>query len=125
MKDDVLRTPEMLAQYFKHLDEVGTRKSLTELPKLWVSPLWFIAENGFPYDRIAAKHDLLIPVRVFADDWHMTFEERQELMMLKKQFSETGEYDSVFENVAHRRTVHNHYHLHLIKYKAITDYKHE
>lgn len=111
----------MLEKYFAELDRREMR-DFAHLEIVWEAGLWFIAKNEFPYDKIAERHHLLIPVRTFENDWEMTHQEREELMGLKRSFAGSKEYDAIQENVAHRRSVPRHYHLHLIKYKNITDY---
>lgn len=112
----------MLDKYFAHLDTAREDFSFLKLEQLWSSQFWFIVNNEFPYDKVATTHHLLVPFRVFQDDWEMTHAEREELMGLKRSFAGSKEYDAMQENIAHRRSVPRHYHLHLIKYKNITDY---
>ena len=85
---------------------------------------WFIGKNDFPYDLIASKHDLLVPFRVFADADDMGNAERSELAQIKARLAKTKEYDTVMENIPHSRTVKGHYHLHLLKFRELTDFNH-
>lgn len=112
----------MLQRYFADLEKRKGVKNMLHMEALWQGEHWFIARNEYPYDRVAAKHDLLIPIRVFAEGDEMTIPEIVELNVIKRKLA--GDYDSVMENTHRRRTVRGHYHLHLIKYKHITDYNH-
>lgn len=122
MENDVLRSKETLERYFKYLDENVRTPDLRDLPMIFGGNKWVIVKNGFPYDKIASVHHLLVPLRAFTEDIDMTQDERDELASIKRRIGEEKLYDVVMENVAHRRTVPAHYHLHLIKYKDITNY---
>lgn len=120
---DVLRSEEVQEAYMKERSVHGkfTPDFFQEKDgKEYI--YWRLIENDFPYDLIAEKHFLLSPRRNFANDWEMSDEERQELFDIKKQIAETLEFDSIYENVPHNRTLPGHYHLHLVKYKYVTDF---
>ena len=122
MESDTLRSGEMLEKYFAQLDSLKQVKNLLHLEALWSGEFWFIAANEFPYDMIAETHHLLVPHRVFAEAWEMTIPEIVELNKIKERVG--MDYDSINENTHKRRSVGRHYHLHLLKYKKLTDYNH-
>lgn len=76
--------------------------------------LWFMVANRFPYDMVFGQHDLLLPRRKIASREEFTAEESQELQHILRQLS--SQYDLVFENFPHRRSIPMHYHLHLASY---------
>lgn len=76
---------------------------------------WLIIENRFPYDLVANVHHLLIPKRKFSDYEEMSDGEEEELFQIKKEVA--ANYDSVIENFHGNRSVHDHFHFHLIKFK--------
>lgn len=74
---------------------------------------WKIIDNDFPYDRIAKRHHLLIPNRIFKDDWDMTDDERKELWHIKQTVKG---YKAITENFPDRKSITEVYHLHLLEY---------
>jgi len=120
MADSPFRTAATLEAYQRKLAE-GVPRSLRFLAPTWKGKHWFIAQNEYPYDKIAARHDLLCPIRVFAQDWEMTKAERGELNEIRQRIASEGTYDILLENIHHERTVLSHYHLHLIKYKPYAE----
>ena len=122
MEDDSLRSGPALERYYADLDKRGEKRTLEHLAQetTWAGQHWYIARNEYPYDMIAEIHHLLIPFRVFSDAEKMTLEELGELNEIKQKIGH--DYDCIIENTRRRRSVAAHYHLHLIKYKNITDY---
>lgn len=116
---DVLRTSKGNTRYFRCL-KTGKVESdfLANCERTRSFKYWFITWNEYPYDRIAKKHDLLVPKRKFASSEQMTKAERDEFEKIKKTFTKTQEYDSVMENIPHQRTIRDWHHLHLIKFKG-------
>lgn len=111
----------MLEKYAKHIKKSHGKVDWDKLPLVRPCLLWAIVENEYPYDQIALVHHLLVPTRSFASAKDMEAEELWELDRIKDEIAETREYDVIMENIPHRRTAPGHYHLHLIKYKEITD----
>jgi hypothetical protein len=80
---------------------------------------WKVLHNNFPYDLIAEKHDILVPIRHFETEDEMTSEEREELTNIKTQIlPQWEEYHSAMENFVTARTM-DHYHIHLLKFKEL------
>lgn len=75
---------------------------------------WYLIENRFPYDMIYDEHDMLIPRSGVATREELTLAEAIELTDIIDELS--GQYDLVFENFKHRRSVLNLYHVHLASY---------
>ncbi|MDB5189765.1 MAG: hypothetical protein JWN49_91 [Parcubacteria group bacterium] len=72
---------------------------------------WKIAENSFPYDRIAQKHDMLMPIR-HVTEAGLTDEEVRELSEIKNTSIE--EYNWILEPTHSNKSIPGHFHLHLI-----------
>jgi hypothetical protein len=73
---------------------------------------WKIVTNDFPFDRVAARHDMLMPRRhtVEAD---LTPEEWREFQQLKGTVL-SDEYDYLIEATHKTKSIPHHFHLHLI-----------
>ncbi len=76
---------------------------------------WILIKNKFPYDRVAKKHDLLFPRRVFTEDKDISGAEREELREIKKELQ--SEYDIAFESFSHSKSIRGHFHIHFISFK--------
>ncbi|MCB9806145.1 hypothetical protein H6775_03235 [Candidatus Nomurabacteria bacterium] len=77
---------------------------------------WLLIANGFPADRVAEKHDLLIPKRVFGEFDEINDDEYKELLVIKKELNDT--YDACWEQYGKARSRPMHYHLHFVIYKS-------
>jgi len=105
---DVLRRPETIKRYREERQRMGEALSHVDLKTATMIReyvFWVLVENKFPYDMIAETHSLLVPKRWFTDDWDMNEEERGELFQIKEGFGADKTYDTIFENVKHKRTV--------------------
>lgn len=116
------RTPQTQARYDQwrkdHPNEEGcficTREPLQTCGKYWK-----IISNNFPYDAIASKSDMLVPLRHFAGRRDMNEQESAELSGLLEKW-ETGslpDYNAIIENFGTGRTQKNHYHIHVVAIK--------
>jgi diadenosine tetraphosphate (Ap4A) HIT family hydrolase len=76
---------------------------------------WVLINNAFPFDKIADKHHLLIPRRVFAHLYEANTEELRELDEIKAKLA--PDYDFVMENFPRNRSVATHFHLHFVVLK--------
>lgn len=117
MRNDTLRSEAVELKYAEHKKRQGNKYNMFNFPKVKEYKFWIIVENEFPYDKVAEVHHLLIPKRKFANESEMKNEEYEELMAIKKEVSDLGVYSSISENLHKERTILDHYHLHLIKYK--------
>ncbi|MCP6727307.1 MAG: hypothetical protein KJI69_04770 [Patescibacteria group bacterium] len=73
-------------------------------------------KNDFPYDRIAAYHTILCPLRHVPDKHHLYPEEIKELEEIMDTLEKEKYFDSIIINFTKNRTILDHYHIHLIKY---------
>lgn len=123
LRNDVIRTVKNLEKYFSDIKQGRTTKDLRRIPSIWKGDYWIIVPNQYPYDRIASVHDLLVPRRLIGQQSEMSKDELAELIGIKESSWFKDTYDCILENVPRRRTLKHHYHLHLIKYKRISDYE--
>ena len=77
--------------------------------------LWKILVALYPYDLIASTHDLLMPIRHITED-RLTDEEREELIEIKHTYLKEH-YQYILEPTVTRKTIPDHFHLHLINGK--------
>ena len=76
---------------------------------------WKIVPNIFPYDKIAKIHHMLIPHRHVREEL-LTIEEKNELLKLKHS-DVLQTYAYVIEAMPHKKSIPEHFHLHLIEPK--------
>lgn len=73
---------------------------------------WRLVQNDFPYDRIAHKHDMLIPKRCVTEA-DLSPEERAELFELKRG-AVNDMYDYLIEALHKKKSIPHHFHIHCI-----------
>jgi len=115
MAKPTLRTPETEQKY---QDEIAAGLFnngcvLCKSDTLQQFTHWRIIANDFPYDKIAKRHDMVIPTRHTPD---IGEEERLELEEIKKMYI-NEHYNYIFESVNKQKSVPAHYHLQLILLK--------
>ncbi len=77
---------------------------------------WKIVPNTFPYDRFAAQHDTLLPLRHVVGE-ELRPEEKDELEEIKRTY--VGDrYNMIIESTHRTMTIPSHFHLHLIVLKS-------
>jgi len=78
---------------------------------------WLIVQNEFPYDAVATRHHMLIPVRHFQFIENATPDEYDELYQIKEDIEKWDWYDCIMENFTVAQSVPAHLHYHLLKWK--------
>lgn len=78
---------------------------------------WVIIPNGFPYDVMCSRHDMLVPKRPFNYIREATDQERHEYYAIKKQLDSEGIYESIIENFSENRSNTGHFHAHLVVWR--------
>lgn len=73
---------------------------------------WKIMKNAYPYDKIAVKHDILVPLRHVRSE-EITQEEWLEFNEIKNAYVSEN-YEWLIESVARKRSIPDHYHMHLV-----------
>jgi hypothetical protein len=76
---------------------------------------WKIIINIFPYDKLAVKHDMLVPLRHISIESKLSRKEKEELLLIKEKYLSRTNYDFVLENLPRKKSAPEHFHLHLIK----------
>lgn len=82
---------------------------------------WIIIENRFPYDRMTSVNHMLIPRRNFGDFNEASEIEKEEHLNIKKLLAEEAYYDALVENFPKSKSVTQHVHVHLIRWKYTTE----
>lgn len=113
-----LRSPETQARYDAHKQQFNTTKEcfMCKYNAPTLKDCWKIVPNEFPYDTIAMQHDLL--VYTYHEE-EPAYGDVASLHGIKEFLYIIGGYDAIIENAPVNRTVPQHYHLHLIKYKTV------
>jgi hypothetical protein len=78
---------------------------------------WKIIANVFPYDKIASRHDMLVPLRHIGLEGKFTGKEKNELIVIKEKTLPKMDYDWIMEMLPRKKSAPAHFHLHLIKHK--------
>ncbi|OGG41758.1 hypothetical protein A2837_00895 [Candidatus Kaiserbacteria bacterium RIFCSPHIGHO2_01_FULL_46_22] len=114
---NVFRTDKMVVRYddYKKTAAFLSRCVLCNKSALQDFKYWRITKNDFPYDRIAKVHDMIIPLR-HTNEAGLTADETAELLMIKQQYLQDYEY--IIEAAETRRSIPEHFHLHLIQSKT-------
>ena len=112
-----LRTPESSQRYKDHIASGELEKGcpLCEEEGKQSFMYWKIMKNDFPYDKIAATHDMIVPLRHIAEP-EMTEEEYEELQKIKSGYIDSH-YEWIMESTHQTMSIPAHYHLHLIVVK--------
>lgn len=76
---------------------------------------WRIVANSFPYDKIAAVHHMITPVRHATED-DVTEEEWAEFAIIKRDVL-YKQYEYTMQATPVVQTIPGHYHLHLFNAK--------
>ncbi len=113
-----LRTSEGDKKYHEYLlaHASDEKCGLCEKPALQSFTYWKIVENSFPYDTIADTHHMVVPIEHKTEDL-ITQEEWSEYQTIKRGFIDKN-YDHLIESTTKRKTIPNHFHIHLITRKS-------
>lgn len=114
MIPSILRTRKTYAKYL-----AGNRgeKAFESLPIVRSFKHWLIVGNEFPYDRIASRHDMLIPRRKIKDVFQLSVMETAELKRIMKNINTQKRYDAILLAFPWSRTVRTRLHFHLLRIK--------
>lgn len=82
---------------------------------------WLIIENRFPYDNMTSVNHMLIPRRKIHDLSEADSAEMAEHQIIKKTLIKERFYDAIVENLPRSKSVSQHIHLHLVRWKYTTD----
>lgn len=110
-----LRTPPIEESYAKYRADHDfiAHCPLCEKKPIRAYTYWKIVPNDFMYDKIAKKHDMIVPLR-HTTEIDFTDGEREELRLIKHEFMMSPEYDFVMEITEPHKTIPPHFHMHII-----------
>ena len=109
-----MRSNESEALYEEYKKQGGLDNGcrLCEAPALQTFTHWKIVENKFPYDLIASKHDMLVPL-VHGTAQDITNDAWAELQQIRNDVI-NKHYDFWIEPTPHMRSIPNHMHIHVV-----------
>lgn len=111
-----LRTPAMEKLYFDVTHKPDYVAGLTHIEPKVEFKFWYIIPNEYPYDLVFKTNDMLLPKRKVGLKSQLSRDELAEFEMIKDTYVNNN-YDLMIENTARRRTIPDHYHIHLCVYK--------
>ncbi len=106
------KTEKTYRQYRKQFSTKNKECDLCTKEPLFLFTYWKIIENSFPYDLIAKKHNMIVPIRHCCEE-ELTKKECKEFLELKKKFIH-NDYDYLLESSARLKTIPEHFHIHLL-----------
>lgn len=111
-----LRTEDLERSYqeFRKTDTFNDGCVLCKEEPLKLFTHWKIIIAKFPYNRIANMHHMIVPIK-HKKEVDLSAEEQQELAHIKE--SELNDYDFLMEPTHKGKSIPNHFHIHLIKFK--------
>lgn len=114
-KIKTLRTLEMHKNYevYQKTPKFPTCYICTSRP-LKTYTNWKLIENEFPYDEIATRNDMIVPLRHTTEEG-LTEEELREFTKIKEDIND--KYDMILENTHKQKSIPGHFHLHLLQIK--------
>jgi len=110
-------------KYQEHKKEVGDEYlskftfDLAQENIIHESELWAVIPNDYPYDNVFEVHHILVPKRVFGSLNEMTRGELNDLEKIKILLDPM--YDGVYENLFNDRSVQNHFHMQIFRWKRV------
>lgn len=109
-----LRTPEMKKKYqeYQKLNPVVDECAICSKAAIKTFKHWKVTDNAFPYDLIASKHHMIVPLR-HVPEKGLNKEERTELESIKEMYIDPT-YDYIIEATPKNKSIPAHFHLHLI-----------
>lgn len=110
------RTKKSEEKYYKHLKNKKGGCPMCDRSGLKTFKYWKIIKNRFPYDRIAKKHNMLVPIRHVVED-DLNQKELIEFKKIKNSFLKDSDYDYIMEASPKIKSMPTHFHLHLIVLK--------
>lgn len=106
-----LRTTATETKY-QEAKAAGTLRDLIDIPPVFTFKYWHVVPNDYPSDLVYKVHDLLIPIRKFADEDDMTLAEETEKKWILKEIG--NHYTKREINFDKARSVKDRYHEHLV-----------
>ena len=112
---NTFRTQKSVKKYLNYL-KTGVKPGFCPLcdkaPAIKKFNYWKISENSYPYDKIAKVHHMAIPMRHVSEE-DLNAKEVAELRKIRESYMHE-EYDWIIEAANRRKSIPDHFHLHLI-----------
>lgn len=78
---------------------------------------WLIITNQYPYDAVASRHDMLIPIEHVPDKDELSLKAFDELEQILQDLNLLGTYDCIMQNFTVGQSQPEHLHYHLVTWK--------
>ena len=91
----------------------GKTRPLKDVPPIEEFKYWKIIPNDYPADILFKASHMLIPKRVTPTWKTLNGDELDELWFLLDKIEKEEVYDCISLNPPKRRSIHNHFHVHL------------
>lgn len=112
-----LRTPKAYGRYRDRVPHPDESCFICEAPPLRQWRGWKIIHNDFPYDAVSVDHVMLVPKRHIPMLEDLNKRERDMLTFIRAELNKEQNYDALLENTTRGRTIHSHFHYHLLRWK--------
>lgn len=90
---------------------------MCNMPVIEAFQHWFICENEFPYDGVAIRHHMLVPVLHVKHERELPQPVRRELELILDRINDGDKYDCIIRNFTIGQSHPNHLHYHLVTWK--------
>lgn len=116
--NNFFRSEDVQKQYETWRTEVKAKNvcPICERPAIQAFTYWKIIDNHFPYDLIAKTHHMIVPLRHIREQ-SLTAEEMAEYWKIKA--GPLQEYDLIAEATYKRKSIPEHFHMHLLVTKPM------
>lgn len=108
-----LRSDRVWAAYQQAPKRSAEDCFLCDMEAIQCFTYWYICANQYPYDNVASKHHMLVPLDHVSRETDLSGPAKRELELIFNRLNESGEYDCIMRNfaVGQSHPVHLHYHL--------------
>ena len=117
MKNTALRSPKTFERYLAKPKEDGCFICKAEAVEEYKH--WKIIWNDYPYDAVASRHYMLVPIKHVPTRSTVSQDARKELESIMAQLEDSKRYDSILENFHTARTNTEHFHFHILKWRRM------
>lgn len=110
----VLRTDDVIQKYIQHKQDICF---FCFSDTVRTFKYWKLKKNMFPYDKIAEEHMMLSTYEHISEREQLMPAAKAELEEILKMYNDEEYFDAYLENFKICRTILDHFHIHLIKFK--------
>lgn len=112
-----LRTDETWSAYQKEPKRHDDACFLCNMDTIESFKYWYICENQYPYDAVAMRHHMLVPIDHVSHETELPQPVRRELELILNRLNSDEKYDCIIRNFAIGQSQPQHLHYHLITWK--------